>query len=242
MDFITGNKSAGVGSTNRETLDGTNAASLDYNMEYIYDNFAWDHCTVDIVGLLEDFYTERVLDDDDASSAVAEGDDEADDTTPINTDDGSSSEAAVDDDDVVVATEHKHEVHISFFKVLLIVILVLTAIVLVRQASRNHSYDYRPVPEKDLLSEKQQSVEYTHVDTFIRHSTSNTPSRNSTYGSKKSSRGTGVGLLLVDNQGISDSSAVVSETNRQKSSKSKGYSEESPLLSLDNDAINDVDI
>jgi len=34
----------------------------------------------------------------------------------------------------------------------------------------------------------------------------------------------------------------VSETNRQRSSKSKGYSEESPLLSLDNDAINDVDI
>lgn len=246
LDFVTGNKSAGVGPTNRETLDGTNAASLDYNMEYIYDNFAWDHCTVDIVGLLEDFYTESVLDDDDdASSAVAEGDDEADDTTPINTDDGSSSEAAVDDDDVVVATEHKHEVHLSFFKILLIVILVLTAIVLARQASRNYSYDYRPVPEKDLLSEKQQSVshvEYTHVDTFIRHSTPNTPSRNSNYGSKKSSRGTGVGLLLVDNLGISDSSAIASETNRQKSSKSKGYSEESPLLSLDNDAINDVDI
>jgi len=170
LDFVTGNKSAGVGPTNRETLDATNAASVDYSMEYIYDNFAWDHCTVDIVGLLEDFYTDSVLDDDGAN--VIKTDDTAvstDDTAVISTDDGGSGTAG--DDDIVVATEHKRDIHFSFLKVLLIIGLVLIAIYFARKASYSHSYDYRPVPEKDVLSEKQQSirhVEYTHVDTFVK--------------------------------------------------------------------------
>ena len=36
MDFITGNKSAGIGATNREILDGIDAGSNSYNMPYMY--------------------------------------------------------------------------------------------------------------------------------------------------------------------------------------------------------------
>ncbi len=231
LDFVTGNKSAGVGPTNRETLDSTNAASMNYSMEYIYDNFAWDHCTVDIVGLLEDFYTASSVDDDGKNSVGT------DDTAASKTDDGSHGAVVVDDDDIVTATEHKNNLHFSFLKILLIVGLVFAAIYFARKASHNYTYDYRPVPDKDVLSEKQQSishVEYTSVN-------SPTSSSSSKYGSRKSPKGVGVGLGLVNDLDISDSSAIVGDT-RHKPSRINYSTEESPLLSMGNDTINDVDI
>jgi len=36
MDFTSGNKSAGIGPTNREVLDGINSGSNSYSMSYMY--------------------------------------------------------------------------------------------------------------------------------------------------------------------------------------------------------------
>ena len=52
LDWITPNKNAGTGETNRETMDATDASSADYSMPYIYDSFAWDHCDEDFEALL----------------------------------------------------------------------------------------------------------------------------------------------------------------------------------------------
>ena len=47
LDFVTGDKNQGFGPTNRQILDGINAATSDYNMLYIYDSFEYDHCKTD---------------------------------------------------------------------------------------------------------------------------------------------------------------------------------------------------
>jgi hypothetical protein len=52
MDWISPNRYAGTGPTNRETVDGIDASSADYSMSYIYDSFAWDHCEEDFDALL----------------------------------------------------------------------------------------------------------------------------------------------------------------------------------------------
>jgi len=47
LDFVNGEKTSGYGPTNREILDGTDASSASYSMNYIYNDFSWDHCDDD---------------------------------------------------------------------------------------------------------------------------------------------------------------------------------------------------
>ena len=51
MDFVTGNKSVGVGPTNAEVMTATDASSADYSMPYIYSDFEWSHCSTDFEDL-----------------------------------------------------------------------------------------------------------------------------------------------------------------------------------------------
>ena len=44
LDFITPDKNAGTGETNKETWDALDPTSSDYGMPYIYSSFTWDHC------------------------------------------------------------------------------------------------------------------------------------------------------------------------------------------------------
>lgn len=44
LDFVNGDKNAGMGQTNAETLAATDPTSSDYTMTYVYDSLSWDHC------------------------------------------------------------------------------------------------------------------------------------------------------------------------------------------------------
>jgi len=72
MDFITGNKSAGIGATNREILDGIDAGSNSYNMPYIYDNFEYEHCKEDGIDLPDTFWSLYLENGLDESSSFTE--------------------------------------------------------------------------------------------------------------------------------------------------------------------------
>lgn len=48
LDFVNGDKDSGYGPTNHDILVGTKVTDADsYNMDYIYDSLAWDHCDED---------------------------------------------------------------------------------------------------------------------------------------------------------------------------------------------------
>jgi hypothetical protein len=53
LDFITGNRSNYIGSSNKETLAATDPRLSSYSMPYIYDTFTWDHCSQDFDSLLK---------------------------------------------------------------------------------------------------------------------------------------------------------------------------------------------
>lgn len=59
FDYANANRTAFVGSTNKQVMSATDPTSEDYSMTYIYDGFTWDHCIdvdVDIVAYLDQFY------------------------------------------------------------------------------------------------------------------------------------------------------------------------------------------
>lgn len=47
LDFVTGDKNAGFGLTNKEVLLMSDPRSDNYGMSYIYEHFKWDHCLDD---------------------------------------------------------------------------------------------------------------------------------------------------------------------------------------------------
>lgn len=59
MDFVSGNRSQGVGPTNSEVMVGTDASSGDYSMPYIYSHFEWSHCDESFEDLAEELLTEN---------------------------------------------------------------------------------------------------------------------------------------------------------------------------------------
>lgn len=50
LDFISGNVSSRWGPTNQETVEAADPTLKDYSMPYIYDSFAWDHCSDQVGG------------------------------------------------------------------------------------------------------------------------------------------------------------------------------------------------
>jgi hypothetical protein len=59
LDWTTGDRSSYIGATNSEVLGGTNAASPDYSMKYIYQHFKWDHCEEDFTSLIESLWQQQ---------------------------------------------------------------------------------------------------------------------------------------------------------------------------------------
>jgi len=60
LDFTTGDASSYFGPTNKEVIKGTNPTLDDYDMPYIYANFAWDHCEEDFATTIETLYEQNV--------------------------------------------------------------------------------------------------------------------------------------------------------------------------------------
>ena len=44
LDFVSGDRDTFIGPANKATLESTNPTLTAYDMPYIYDSFAWDHC------------------------------------------------------------------------------------------------------------------------------------------------------------------------------------------------------
>ncbi len=55
-DFVSGDKTAGIGLTNRQILSQGNPSSSKYSLPYIYSNLEWSHCTQDFDALFTTLY------------------------------------------------------------------------------------------------------------------------------------------------------------------------------------------
>ena len=61
LDAVSGDRSQYFGPSNAETLAATDSRSERYSMPYVYDGFAWEHCTEQsISSLLLEFYEKKV--------------------------------------------------------------------------------------------------------------------------------------------------------------------------------------
>lgn len=59
FDYTAGDRTAFIGDTNIETLLSIVPTSSDYSVNYIYDDFSWDHCEdvgSDVMTVLEAYY------------------------------------------------------------------------------------------------------------------------------------------------------------------------------------------
>ena len=65
-DWVQGNLTPGVGLTNKQYLEQTDATSANYAMPYIYDGFSWSHCGDDVENdvdtLLQEMYDNATQD------------------------------------------------------------------------------------------------------------------------------------------------------------------------------------
>ena len=52
LDFESGDKSKGIGPTNKQTMDDTDPTFMGYAMPYIYQDFKWSHCDEDFETML----------------------------------------------------------------------------------------------------------------------------------------------------------------------------------------------
>jgi hypothetical protein len=56
LDFESGDRSKRIGPTNKEIFHGTDLSRPEYSMNYVYDNFQWNHCNEDFEGKLTTSY------------------------------------------------------------------------------------------------------------------------------------------------------------------------------------------
>jgi hypothetical protein len=60
LDSSMGNRNFKTGLSNKEILDASDPRLTSYSMNYIYDEFSWDHCDEDFDTLIEDLNEDRV--------------------------------------------------------------------------------------------------------------------------------------------------------------------------------------